>query len=116
MLSCFLFIQKVPTLSTNGQARGLKFLSVRPSVSLSRTRRILLVLKGLNKSYSHITGFSLILSCLSDRLCPIRIGGPLPEIRRQRREADRLPLFSAEVKWAGDLLPLPIRLHGILLN
>jgi hypothetical protein len=39
-----------------------------------------------------------------------------PGIKQMGREADHSPLSSAEVKNGGSIPPLPIRLHGIVLN
>jgi hypothetical protein len=38
------------------------------------------------------------------------------EVMRPGRESDRSPPSSAEVKNGGTVLPLPVCLHGILLN
>jgi hypothetical protein len=37
-------------------------------------------------------------------------------VKRKGREADHLPPSSAEVNNGGDIHPLPIRPHGIMLN
>jgi hypothetical protein len=42
--------------------------------------------------------------------------GCFPGVKRQGRVADQSPLSSAEVKDAGAIPPLPIRLHGRLPN
>jgi hypothetical protein len=39
-----------------------------------------------------------------------------PGVKRQRREADWSAPSSAEVRNGGAVLPLPIRLHGIVRN
>jgi hypothetical protein len=39
-----------------------------------------------------------------------------PEIERQGREAGHSPPSSAEVKKAGAVPELPIRVHGVVLN
>jgi hypothetical protein len=38
------------------------------------------------------------------------------EVKRQGREADHSPPSSAEVKNGGAIPPLPLRLHGVVLN
>jgi hypothetical protein len=43
-------------------------------------------------------------------------GLPPPEVKLPRREADRSPSSNAEVKDGGDIPPLPVRLHGMVLN
>jgi hypothetical protein len=39
-----------------------------------------------------------------------------PRLKQQRREADRSPPSSAEIKNGGAIPPLPICVHGIVLN
>jgi hypothetical protein len=39
-----------------------------------------------------------------------------PGVKRPKREADRSPPPSAEVKNGGDIPPSPIRLHGLVLT
>jgi hypothetical protein len=41
--------------------------------------------------------------------------GISPWIKRPKHEAGQLPPSSAEVKNGGDIPPLPIRLHGLVL-
>jgi hypothetical protein len=43
-------------------------------------------------------------------------GGSLPGVKRQGLEADNSSPSSAEVKNDGAIPPLPIRLHGVVLN
>jgi hypothetical protein len=43
-------------------------------------------------------------------------GAVSPGVQRQGREADHSPSFGAEVKNGGAIPPLPIRLHGVVLN
>jgi hypothetical protein len=47
---------------------------------------------------------------------PVGTGGSFPEIKGQGREADNSPPSSIEVKDGGGIPPLPLRLHGIVLN
>jgi hypothetical protein len=39
-----------------------------------------------------------------------------PGVKRQRREAEHSPPFSAEVKNGGAIRSLPLRVHGVVLN
>jgi hypothetical protein len=43
-------------------------------------------------------------------------GGSFPMVKRPGHEADRSPLLSAKIKNGGAIPPLPICLHGIVLN
>jgi hypothetical protein len=47
---------------------------------------------------------------------PIGTGCSSPGVKRPVREPDHSPPASAEVKNDGAIPPLPIRLHGIMLN
>jgi hypothetical protein len=47
---------------------------------------------------------------------PVGTGADFPEIKRPGREADHSPPSSAEVKNGGAIPPLPMRVHGRVLN
>jgi hypothetical protein len=57
-------------------------------------------------------------SALGPTQSPIqRITGPVsPGETHPEREADHSPPSSAEIKNGGAIPPLPIRLHGLVLN
>jgi hypothetical protein len=48
--------------------------------------------------------------------CTMGTGGSLLRARRPRREADRSPQYNVEVKNGGAIPPLPLHLHGMILN
>jgi hypothetical protein len=47
---------------------------------------------------------------------PVGTGALSQGVKRQGREANYSPPSSAEVKNDGDIPPVPIRLHGVVLN
>jgi hypothetical protein len=47
---------------------------------------------------------------------PMDTGGSFSGVKQQRLEADHSPPSSAQIKNGGAVPPLPICLHGIVLN
>jgi hypothetical protein len=47
---------------------------------------------------------------------PVGTGGFFSRVKRQGLEADHSPPSNAEVKNGGAVPPVPIRLHGVVLN
>jgi hypothetical protein len=47
---------------------------------------------------------------------PMGTGSFSPGLKRTEREADHSPPSDAEIKNGGIILPLPINLHGVMLN